>query len=193
MKTRDSGMPDEERWNTFFDPPTILRSLGLDRIDGPVIDVGCGYGTFTLAIARSTTHAVFALDIEPDLVAAVGQRAAASQLPHVRPQVIDVTTGSLGVDACCAEVVLLFNLLHCEAPHALLAAAHAALRPGGRVGVIHWRSDIPTPRGPDLSIRPTPEHCRSWLLDSGFAIGREVVVLPPYHFGLVGRKVVGPG
>lgn len=193
MKTRDSGMPDEEWWNTFFDPPTILRALGLDRIDGPVVDVGCGYGTFTLAVARSTTHPVFALDIESGLVAAVGQRAAASQLANVCPRVIDVTTGSLGVDARSADVVLLFNLLHCEAPHALLAAAHAALRPGGRVGVIHWRSDIATPRGPDLGIRPTPEHCRRWLLDSGFIIEREATMLPPYHFGLVGRTAAGAG
>jgi len=189
MKTRDSGMPDEAWWNTFFDPPSILQALGLDRIAGPVIDVGCGYGTFTLAIARNTAHAVIALDIEPELVAEVGMRAAALRLPHVHARVLDVTTGSLGVDAHTADVVLLFNLLHCDAPLSLLTAAHAALRPGGRVGVIHWRSDVPTPRGPDLSIRPTPERCRSWLLDAGFEIDRDVTILPPYHFGLVGRTI----
>ena len=183
-------MPDEAWWNTFFDPPSILQALGLDRIEGPVIDVGCGYGTFTLAIARSTQHPVIALDIEPALVAEVGARAAALQLSHVLPRVIDVTDGSLGVDRHAADVVLLFNLLHCEAPFALLAAAHAALRPGGRVGIIHWRSDVPTPRGPDLSIRPKPEQCRSWLLDAGFVIDREVTVLPPYHFGVVGKTNV---
>ena len=188
MKTRDSGMPDESWWNTFFDPPAILRSLGLDRVNGPVIDVGCGYGTFTLAIARTTPHTVIALDIEPDLVAEVGRRARDQELAHVSPRVLDVVDGSLGVDANTAEVVLLFNLLHCENPLALLAAAHAALRPGGRVSIIHWRSDVPTPRGPDLSIRPTPEQCRAWLLDTGFVIDQEATILPPYHFGLVGRK-----
>jgi SAM-dependent methyltransferase len=190
MKTRDSGMPDEAWWSTFFDPPTILHALGLDRITGPVIDVGCGYGTFTLAIARSTQHAVIALDIEPELVADIGQRANALGLSHVRPRVLDVTDGSLGVDAHTADVVLLFNLLHCEKPQALLAATYAALRPGGRVGIIHWRSDVPTPRGPDLSIRPKPEQCRSWLLDTGFGIDREATILPPYHFGLVGIRNV---
>lgn len=190
MKTRDSGMPDEDWWNTFFDPPTILHALGFDQIAGPVVDVGCGYGTFTLAIARSTQHAVIALDIEPHLVAEVGRRAGELGLSHVRPQVFDVTEGSLGIDANSAEVILLFNLLHCEKPHTLLAATHAALRPGGRVGVIHWRSDVPTPRGPDLNIRPVPEQCRSWLLDAGFGIDREALILPPYHFGIVGKKHV---
>ncbi len=188
MKTRDSGMPDEIWWNTFFDPPAILRALGLDRIEGPVIDVGCGYGTFTFALAGMTHHPIIALDIEPALVAEVGYRAAAFRMTHVLPRELDVTDGSLGVDGHNADVVLLFNLLHCEAPLALLAAAHAALRPGGRVGVLHWRSDVPTPRGPDLGIRPSPERCRSWLLDSGFSIEQDLTILPPYHFGLVGRK-----
>ena len=83
-------MPDESWWNTFFDPPAILRSLGLDRVNGPVIDVGCGYGTFTLAIARTTPHTVIALDIEPDLVAEVGRRARDQELAHVSPRVLDV-------------------------------------------------------------------------------------------------------
>lgn len=188
MKTRDSGMPDEQWWSTFFDPPAILHALGLDRIAGPVVDVGCGYGTFTLAVARNTQHAVIALDIEPDLVTDLAHRARTLGLPHVEPRLHDVTDGSLGIDANTADVVLLFNLLHCENPHELLTSAHAALRPGGRVGIIHWRNDVPTPRGPELSIRPKPEQCRSWLLDVGFVIDREALVLPPYHFGLVGRK-----
>lgn len=152
-----------------------------------MIDVVCGYGTFTLAIARNTQHEVIALDIEPSLVAAVGRRAAALGLLHVHPRIFDATTGSLGVDAHSADVVLLFNLLHCEAPLALLSAAHAALRPGGRVGIIHWRSDVPTPRGPDLSIRPIPGQCRSWLREAGFLIERDTLILPPYHFSQVGR------
>lgn len=186
MKTRDSGMPDEDWWNTFFDPPGILQTLGLDRIHGPVVDVGCGYGTFTLAIARCTRHPVVALDIEPDLVAEVGRRAAQEHLGHVRPRLHDVMDGTLGVAVGSADVVLLFNILHCETPLDLLSAARTALRPGGRVGVIHWRSDVPTPRGPDLAIRPTPDQCRSWLLQAGFLIDRETTLLPPFHFGMIG-------
>jgi len=38
MKTRESGMPDEEMWQTFFDAEAILRSLGLDATCGDVVD-----------------------------------------------------------------------------------------------------------------------------------------------------------
>jgi len=30
MKVRDSGMPEEGWWSTFFDPERILRLFGLD-------------------------------------------------------------------------------------------------------------------------------------------------------------------
>ena len=68
MKTRDSGMPDQDWWESFFDPEAVLDALGLRQFDGPVIDVGCGYGTFTLAVARRTTHPVIAIDIDPALL-----------------------------------------------------------------------------------------------------------------------------
>ena len=53
---------------------------------------------------------------------------------------------------------------------------------------MHWVSDRPTPRGPSLDIRPSPGDCRKWMTDEGFRIEGDVVDLPPYHFGLVGRK-----
>lgn len=45
MKTRESGMPDEMMWDTFFDPEVILDSLGIKNVAGNIADLGCGYGT----------------------------------------------------------------------------------------------------------------------------------------------------
>jgi SAM-dependent methyltransferase len=187
MKTRDSGMPDQDWWESFFDPDRVLDALGLGHVDGPVVDVGCGYGTFTLAVARRTAHSVIAVDIEPAMVDITVVKAREAGLRHVQGRVADVTETSLGVDPGSAAVVLLFNLLHCEDPSALLRKAVLALRPGGRLAAIHWRSDVPTPRGPDLSIRPRPDALRAWLVEAGLDITIEPTVLPPYHFGLVGR------
>ncbi len=192
MKTRDSGMPDHDWWESFFDPDAVLDALGLTDPDGPVVDVGCGYGTFTTTVARRTTHPVIAIDIEPAMVELTASKARQAGLHHIQCRLADVTEEALGVDAGSAAVVLLFNLLHCENPIVLLNSAHAALRPGGRLAVIHWRSDVPTPRGPDLSIRPRPEALHALLLQVGFVISIEPVLLPPYHFGLVGmRRAVG--
>ena len=85
---------------------------------------------------------------------------------------------------------MIYNLLHLENPVSLLAEAHRVLEDGGTLSVIHWRSDIPTPRGPSLKIRPTPEQCAGWMRDAGFRVHglAELKDACPYHFGLVGRR-----
>lgn len=187
MKTRDSGMPDEAWWSSFFDPEAIFDALGLHEIDGPAIDIGCGYGTFTLSLAARSAHPVIGLDIDAEMVAATADRARASGWHQVQTRHIDVTEQGLGLGPGKAALVLLFNILHCEDPLALLGLAHEALRPGGQVAVIHWRRDIPTPRGPDLGIRPSPQSLRAWLQEAGFKVTVEPTILAPYHVGLVGR------
>ena len=68
-----------------------------------------------------------------------------------------------------------------------MAEAHRVLRPGGKVGVIHWNHDPSTPRGPDLGIRPRPEQCQSWVREAGFVLILPLVSLPPYHYGMMGQ------
>jgi 2-polyprenyl-3-methyl-5-hydroxy-6-metoxy-1,4-benzoquinol methylase len=52
MKARESGMPDEQMWDQFFDPDAILDGLGIRDLSGNIVDLGCGYGTFSVPAAR---------------------------------------------------------------------------------------------------------------------------------------------
>jgi hypothetical protein len=56
--------------------------------------------------------------------------------------------------------------------------------------MIHWRSDIPIPRGPSLAIRPTPDQCREWMAAAGFHTIESVVLQRccPFHFSLLARR-----
>jgi len=54
---------------------------------------------------------------------------------------------------------------------------------------LHWRSDIETPRGPHLDIRPKPEQILQWVDMKKFHIEREPVVLEPYHYGMIFSKL----
>ena len=69
-KVRDSGMPLREQWESFFDPPGILDALDCKDLSGDIVELGCGYGTFTAAAAERTSATVYALDIDPIMVAA---------------------------------------------------------------------------------------------------------------------------
>lgn len=61
MKVKDSGMPDEEMWTTFFDAEAILGAFGIGGEVGDLLEFGCGYGTFTLEAARMVSGMVHAL------------------------------------------------------------------------------------------------------------------------------------
>lgn len=189
MKARDSGMPDEEWWETFFDvDEALLRLLPHEACGGDVVEFGCGYGTFTLAAARRIEGVLNALDIEPAMVARVNARALQQAQANILAIVRDFVQHGSGLESASQLHAMIYNLLHLEQPVDLLREAHRVLAPDGSLSVIHWRSDLPTPRGPALSIRPAPAQCRQWMIEAGFQEVTPVDLGPscPYHFGLVG-------
>ncbi len=190
-KARESGMPDEVYWETFFDVDCLIERMfdGADG-EGDVVEFGSGYGTFTLAAARHTTGAVFALDIEPALIDNVQLRATAQGVTNVQATVRDFVAEGAGLASATQTHAMVYNLLHLEEPVTLLQEAWRVLQPGGRLSVMHWRRDIPTPRGPSLDIRPSPEQCKEWIVAAGFVHIKDVDVADccPYHFGIVATR-----
>ena len=188
MKIRESGMPDEQLWATFFDVDHILTQLLFSDSVSDVVEFGCGYGTFTVAAAARTSGTVFALDLEPDMIANTECKAHAAGLTNVRTVLRDFAVEGTGLPDEAVGYAMLFNILHAENPVGLLSEARRILKPGGKVGVIHWNYDCATPRGPDLSIRPRPKQCQAWMREAGFELLLPFFSLPPYHYGLVGQK-----
>jgi len=179
-------MPAAEQWESYFDPVGILESLGCCRSSGDIVEFGCGYGTFTIPAAQRTAGTVFALDIEPQMVAATTLRAAQADLRNVVLEQRDFVVEGSGRAPHSMSFVLLFNILHIEESGALLREAFRILHPGGRLGIIHWNHDARTPRGPPLAIRPHPQQCRSWGEQAGFQWSLDAS-LPgsPWHWGMV--------
>ena len=189
MKTRESGMPDEERWSAFFDPDLILSELGLEPSAKGVVDMGCGYGTFAIPSARRISGGrVLAVDIDPQMVEVCQTKIKEAGLSNISCLQSDFVTHGICLPDDSADYVMLFNILHAEDPIRLLTEAYRLLAPGGKVGVIHWNYDASTPRGPSLDIRPRPVQCQEWIQSAGFNLIRPLIQLPPYHYGMVGQK-----
>ena len=83
MKGRESGMPSETYWETFFNVEATLDILTGPSIAGNVLEFGCGYGSFTLPVARRTTGYVTALDIDPEMVDCVQRKLAVDHISNV--------------------------------------------------------------------------------------------------------------
>lgn len=188
MKIRESGMPGKDIWENFFNPDDVLVKLGLNSKTNNVVEFGCGYGTFTIPAAKVIKGKIFALDIEPDMIEKTQRKAKEQGLNNVKTILRDFVTDGSGLKDESVDFVMLFNILHFENPVALLRQAYSILTPGGKVGVIHWNYDAATPRGPAMEIRPKPEQCQDWIRKAGFGLVVPLIELPPYHYGIVGKK-----
>lgn len=183
-------MPEEALWNSFFfSPDETLVRLGLTSDCHDVVDFGCGYGTFSVPAARIVQGTVHALDIETNMVATTIRKAEQCGVCNIVARQRDFVAEGTGLPDDSVDYVMLFNLLHAEQPVALLREAFRVLRPGGKAGILHWRPDPTTPRGPSMDIRPTPEQCRQWAKAAGFIVVTNLVDLPPYHYGIVVQKI----
>ena len=185
MKLRESGMPEEAYWETLLDVPLILDRLSINREFQDVVELGCGYGTFTLPVAQRISGVLTTFDIESEMVERTRQRAAQAGVSNVLYVVDDVFANGFGGAPTSKDACLLFNILHCEQPVSLLAEAARVVRPAGFVHVIHWRYDPPTPRGPSMNIRPRPEQIVNWAEEAGLVASSEGFLdLPPWHYGI---------
>jgi len=185
-KGRDSGMPPAEMWESFFDPAGILDALGCRGLQGDAVEFGCGHGTFTIELALRVSGTVYALDIDPSMLAATTARAKQARTGNIVVEQRDFVSAGSGRPDGSVAFVMLFNILHIEHPVALLRESHRILREGGAVSIIHWRRDIGTPRGPPLDIRPKPEQCRLWAEEAGLRF-QTMPDLPdsPWHWGML--------
>ena len=126
------------------------------------------------------------------MVEATTRKVEEAGLTNVTVVQRDFVGEGSGLPEAQAGYAMLFNILHVENPVALLREASRVLAPGGIVGIIHWRSDLETPRGPSLAIRPTAEQCRIWGEQAGLEIVRcEHLCCCSWHWGMVLRKPTG--
>jgi ubiquinone/menaquinone biosynthesis C-methylase UbiE len=130
---------------SIFDSPGREERLQINRVmdvlglvSGKVVaDVGAGSGWFTVRAARRVGGGglVYAVDINPEAIRYVEERAKKEELRNVKTILGKADDPML--PAGSVDAVLLLKTYHEVAqPIALLQNLRAALRPGAKVGVI---------------------------------------------------------
>ncbi len=186
-------MPDRDWWAALWpDPEGTLRALGITP-EMTVLDLCCGDGWFTAPLARLTGGKVYALDLDPAMLAAARaevETAGATVLGWLEGDARDLHK----LLEKKVDYVLIANTFHGVPDQTGLARVVAAiLNPGGRFAVVNWhaqpREETPVlgqKRGPRTEMRMTPEQTCAVVEPGGFVLD-EVVELPPYHYGAVFR------
>lgn len=190
MKVFDSGMPGEAYWNSLFDIPLIVDWLGVQSAVGPIVEIGCGYGTFTVPVAREAKFGVYAFDIDPSMLRTAQENVREDGTDNVGFHLRDVLDNGTGLKPDSAGMVLLFNILHFEGRRILLEEACRILKPGGKVAIIHWRKDIETPRGPEIQSRPDKQTILDSISGLNLSFRGDSRMLEPYHWGMQLFKTV---
>jgi len=96
----------------------------------------------------------------------------------------DVLEEGAGLKAESAYIVLLFNILHFSERRKPLAEASRILKKGGIVAIIHWRKDIPTPRGPAIEARPDMDQILSASEGLSLHLIGGYKIQELYHWGM---------
>jgi ubiquinone/menaquinone biosynthesis C-methylase UbiE len=184
MKVDDSGMPDEGYWNSLFNIEEIFIWMNQGNEIAPVTEIGCGYGTITVPLARKVTGRVYAFDIDPAMIEKARSNVHSAGIKNVEFHQRDVIEKGTGLPDECMCTVLLFNILHSEHNRRLLKESSRILQVQGSVYIIHWRKDIVTPRGPRVETRPDQHTILDQIGGLDLIYRADSRIIEPYHWGM---------
>ena len=124
MKVRESGMPDEKMWNEFFDVDLILSKMEINFKINDLVEIGCGYGTFTIPCAKQIKGKLYGFDIEKEMLENIKHKLLKEQFNNVILEQRDIISHTTGLSDNSIDYVMLFNILHHETPADLLNEAY---------------------------------------------------------------------
>jgi SAM-dependent methyltransferase len=189
MKIQESGMPDEQLWNTFFDVKDILgRFFTLGRKLN-IVEIGSGYGTFSVEIAKDFSTNLLCYDIDPIMISFLTDKKESEKLGSIHPILGDIVTNGTDLDRGSIDAVIMFNILHHSDNSVLLKEAYRILKKNGFLCVLHWNYDSKTPRGPSISVRPQPSNLIKEIANSGFSIDWGPENIGDWHYGIKATKL----
>ena len=173
----------------YFNINLILSELQIDTEINDLVEIGCGYGTFTIPTAKKISGNLYAFDIEEEMIDIVTQKLNNESVSNVILEHRDILTQTTGLADNSVDYVMIFNILHHESPIEFINEAYRILKSNGKVGIIHWRSDVETPRGPQLNIRPKPDQILNWVDKKKYSLLKKPAAIEPDHFGLILVKI----
>ncbi len=181
------GVFDDPKRDAWQQPDAIANALRLNN-GQTVADLGTGTGYMISRLSRAVGAAgtVYAVEVEPNLVAHVRERIEANELSNVTPVLASKDHPRLPVGSI--DLLLILDTYHhLDRRDEYLAILQQTLKPNGRVAIIDWKKK-------ELPVGPPPAHklARDRVVDemtsAGFALVEEPTTLENQYFLIFERS-----
>lgn len=124
-------------------PETALDKIGI-KPGMVVADVGAGVGYFTIRMAKRVgpNGKILALDVQPEMLSMLKQRAAEAKLTNIQPILSSESDPRLAENCC--DIILMVDVYHeLSRPQLMLQKLRRALKPEGRLVLLEYRKEDP--------------------------------------------------
>ncbi|UOQ93941.1 class I SAM-dependent methyltransferase [Halobacillus shinanisalinarum] len=162
----------------------IMDMLELSKRD-VIADLGAGNGYFTIPMAGHTKEPVYAVDIEPEMIDMLKNRAAEARVNNIDYLISDLE--HIPIDSQSVDKVMVSLVIH-EVPSIenALTEIRRILKPGGIVLFIEWEA-IETDDGPPIHEKIPSGELAETLQAQGF----ETTVFQLYssHYAIKAKRV----
>ncbi|TAE74290.1 MAG: class I SAM-dependent methyltransferase [Verrucomicrobia bacterium] len=161
-------------------PTKAIAAIDL-KPDAVIADIGAGSGYYSFRISPKVPQGkVIAIDIQPEMLDFLRQRANELQVTNVEPHLGAID--DLQLPAASLDAALMVDAYHeFSHPAEMLASLHRALKPGGRIFLLEFRGEDPL-----VPIKPlhkmTEAQARLEFESSGFRFISNLRPLPWQHF-----------
>jgi ubiquinone/menaquinone biosynthesis C-methylase UbiE len=146
-----------------------------------VCDLGSGNGYHTLPMAKKVAPdgRVIAVEVQNEMLTMLRQRAEAVQVSNIEYILGEYHDPKLPAASC--DLILLVDVYHeFSHPEPMLAAMRRALKPGGAIVLVEFRTE-----DPEVPIKPEHKMSREQIMKeipaNGFKLLREFHGLPWQH------------
>ncbi|HEX9724494.1 MAG TPA: methyltransferase domain-containing protein [Vicinamibacteria bacterium] len=177
--------PSRDAWQK---PDEVVGAMALEKGDR-VADVGAGSGYFTRRFARAVgeTGVVYAVDIEPNMLRHIAQRATEDEQSNIvpvlaRPDNPMLAPGSVDVIFICDTIH------HIENRPSYYQVLKRDLAPGGRIVIVDFLKKEDVPVGPPMEMKIAKQDLIAELVAAGFRLKAERDFLPYQYFLILERS-----
>jgi SAM-dependent methyltransferase len=163
----DRLRPADENWRRIYEHIVARAGLRAAR----VLDVGCGTGRLSLALAEEQAARVWGVDVSPEMLAVARARAPRLRFKQARAE-------ALPFKDAWFEAVVFWLVVHLLDRPAAFTEARRVLAPGGRIAVVsfheshfdgYWLNEFfPSLEAVDRARFPTERGLEEELRASGF-------------------------